>query len=58
MAVGDQRSEFCNQGKVLLHVCCKHHIHHNASEVPLIAVRELSNEIAVQLLVVQQPASS
>ena len=54
----DQHSEFGNQGKVLLHVGGKDHVHHNAPELPLLALGQPPQEVAVQLLIPQQPAST
>lgn len=54
----DQHSEFGNQGKVLLHVGGKDHVHHNAPDLPLLALRQPPQEVAIQLLIPQQPAST
>ena len=58
MTMCDQHSEFGDQGKVLLHVGGKDHVHHNAPKLPLLALRQPPQKVAIQLLIPQQPAST
>lgn len=55
MCVRDQRSEFGDQGEVLLHVRGQHHLHDKAPEHPLLGLGQPMQEVAVQALVQQQP---
>ena len=58
MAVRDQQSEFGNQGEVLLHVGGEDHVHDGAPKLPMLALRQPPQEVAIQLLIPQQPAST
>ena len=58
MAMCNQQSKFGDQGKVLLHVGGQDHVHDSAPELPLLALRQHPQEVAVQLLIPQQPAST